>query len=160
MCSGFPLVGELSRSPCWRPRADDWYEHPISDRVFAELNRRLQEVLQESDKGLIVGPFEAHRFKAVGIHSRGDGSKLLPVALGAAYAAFAFSVVQEGSDGHKTTRRCEDYRRSHHNDTVRAYDKPPHNAVVTYVRVIRVWSALHEDVQVWCQDMLSAYRLI
>ena len=94
----------------------------------------LQEVLQERDKGLIEGPFKAHPdwgFTAVGIDSRGDGSKLLPVAPCAACAAFAFSVVQEGSDGCKKIRRCEDYRRSHHNDTVRAYDKPPHDTVDT-----------------------------
>ncbi|CAE7654513.1 Dnmt3b [Symbiodinium sp. CCMP2592] len=178
LCSGFPLIGQLSRSPGWHPRTDDWYDHPIPESVFAKLNRQhvreraarprpdpewqtmLSEVLQERDKGLLEGPFEAHPdwgFQAVG-PSTSDKADLLPMTSEVAYAAFAFSVVQEGSDNRRKVRRCEDYRRSHHNDTVRAFDKPPHDTVDTYVRIVRAWASLHQDAQVWCQDMMSAYR--
>ena len=178
LCSGFPLIGKLSRSPGWHARTDDWYDHPIAEDVFARLNQQhvreraakqrpdpewrtmLEEVLLERDKGLLEGPFEAHvawGFAAVGPDT-GHSAGLLPMTSGPAYAAFAFSVVQAGSDNKRKVRRCEDYRRSHHNDTVRAFDKPPHDTVDTYVRVIRAWAALHEDAEVWCQDMMSAYR--
>ena len=178
LCSGFPLIGKLSRSPGWHARTDDWYDHPIAEDVFARLNQQhvreraakqrpdpewrtmLEEVLLERDKGLLGGPFEAHvawGFAAVGPDT-GHSAGLLPMTSGPAYAAFAFSVVQAGSDNKRKVRRCEDYRRSHHNDTVKAFDKPPHDTVDTYVGVIRAWAALHEDAEVWCQDMMSAYR--
>eukprot|EP00439_Symbiodinium_sp_Y106_P068799 s2000_g11.t1 len=37
LCSGFPLIGKLSRSPGWHARTDDWYDHPIAEDVFAVL---------------------------------------------------------------------------------------------------------------------------
>ena len=145
LSSGFPLLGELSRSPGWQSRTDDWYERPISEATFARLNSQhirartarnkpdpewrtmLSEILAEKDQGLIEGPFEAHPswgFEAVGA-AADDTTGLRPLPSGAAYAAFAFSVVQEGADGRRKVRRCEDYRRSYHNATVRAHDKPP-----------------------------------
>ena len=176
LSAGFPLLGEISRSPGWHPRDDDRYQFPISQETFASLNGQyirgkaakqrpdpewqtmLQEILKERKQGLIEGPFEAHPswgFSAVGPDA---DSVLLPMEGEQAFGAFAFSVVQEGSDGKKKTRRCEDYRRSFHNSTVKAHDKPPHDTVDTYIRVIRAWALLHQDVHVWCQDMMSAYR--
>ena len=176
LLSGFPLLGELHRSPGWQSRTDDWYEHPISEATFASLNSQhirtrmvrnkpdpewrtmLSEILAEKDQGLVEGPFEAHSswgFKAVGA-TADDASGLQPLPEGAAYAAFAFSVVQEGADGRRKVRRCEDYRRSYHNATVRVHDKPPHDSIDSYVRVIIAWAALHQHPQVWCQDMLGA----
>ena len=106
LCSGFPLLGTLRRSPGWHPRSDDRYSHPIAESVFADLNRQhirerstrqqpdpewrsmLQEILQERDKGLIEGPFEAHPswgFQAIG---SSPGEALLQMAPGPAYGAF------------------------------------------------------------------------
>ena len=178
LSAGFPLLGELRRSPGWQSRTDDWYEHPICEATFARLNSQhirartarnkpdpewqtmLEEVLSERAQGLIEGPFEAHPswgFEAVGT-SADQSAGLHPLPPGAAYAAFAFSVVQEGADGRRKVRRCEDYRRSYHNATVRAHDKPPRDSIDSYVRVIIAWAALHQQPQVWCQDMLGAYR--
>ncbi|OLP86253.1 DNA (cytosine-5)-methyltransferase 3A [Symbiodinium microadriaticum] len=172
---GFPLLGTLRRSPGWHTRTDDWYDHPVTEEVFSSLNCRhirqrakahkadpewecmLKEVLQERDQGRIQGPFRAHEswgFRAVAT----DGDDLVPMPSGPAYAAFAFSVVQEGSDGSKKVRRCEDYRRSHHNSTIKALDKPPHDSVESYVRILLAWAFLGILAQVWCQDLMAAYR--
>ncbi|CAE7501758.1 unnamed protein product [Symbiodinium sp. CCMP2456] len=94
---GFPLIGQLRRSPGWHARTDEWYAHPISE---------------ERDQGGV------------------EGQDLLEMPQGPAYAAFAFSVVQEGSDGRKKT----------------------------YVRVLLTWAFLGVVAQIWCQDMMAAYR--
>ena len=172
---GFPLLGELRRCPGWHPRTDDWYDHPITEATFASLNRdhiqsrtkcaradpewqvMLDEVLHERAQGRVEGPFQAHPtwgFTA----AEARPAELPAIPSGPAYAAFAFSVVQEGSDGRKKVRRCEDYRRSHHNSTIRALDKPPHDSVATYVRVLLAWAALGIVAQIWCQDLMAAYR--
>ena len=174
---GFPLLGELRRSPGWHARTDEWYAHPIAEEVFSSLNCRhirqrarahkadpewecmLTEVLQGRDHGRIQGPFRAHEswgFEAVSM--QGSSEELIPMPRGPSYAAYAFSVVQEGSDGRKKVRRCEDYRRSHHNSTIRALDKPPHDSVESYVRIILAWAFLGIIAQVWCQDLMAAYR--
>ena len=176
---GFPLIGQLRRSPGWHARTDDWYDHPISEETFAALNQQhirqrartpradpewqcmLSEVLKEKAEGRIEGPFRAHDswgFNAVDAGEADLPGELLDMPAGPAYAAFAFSVVQEGSDGRKKVRRCEDYRRSHHNSTISAADKPPHDSVESYVRVLLAWAFLGIVAQVWCQDLMAAYR--
>ena len=179
LCRGFPLLGELRRSPGWHPRTDDWYAHPISESTFHALNSQhirdrlqrhrpdpewqamLHEVLAEKAQGRIDGPFQAHHdwgFMSVSEEPGGHAAPLKPLPPGPAYAAFAFSVVQEGSDGNKKVRRCEGYRRSHHNSTIRAVDKPPHDTVETYVRILIAWALSGEQAQIWCQDLMAAYR--
>ena len=68
--------------------------------------------------------------------------------------------MQEGSDGQRKVRRCEDYRRSFHNDTVEAFDVPPHDdiGVYVYVSLIRHLAAEGEFAMIWAQDLHSAYR--
>ena len=119
-------------------------------RLDAEWSAMLAEVLEEKQAGRIEGPFEAHPswgFESVSpdptLHA------LLPMPSGPAYAAFAFSVIQEGSDGRRKVRRCEDYRRSLHNSTILAFDKPPHDTVDTYLRVIRFFAAAGIPAQIW-----------
>ena len=176
---GFPLIGPLRQSPGWHIRTDDWYAHPVSEATFSDLNAShirhraarpradpewqcmLDEVVAERATGRIEGPFQAHDawgFQAVAEDATTSSVDLQPMDPGPAYAAFAFSVVQEGSDGCTKVRRCEDYRRSHHNSTIHAVDKPPHDSVETYVRVILFWAFLGFLAQVWCQDLMAAYR--
>ena len=176
---GFPLLGPLRQSPGWHIRTDDWYAHPISEDTFAALNREhirtraarpkadpewqcmLEEVVAERAAGRVEGPFQAHAswgFQAVSEAPEDASGALQDMAPGPAYAAFAFSVVQEGSDNRKKVRRCEDYRRSHHNSTIHAVDKPPHDSVETYVRVLLFWAFIGILAQVWCQDLMAAYR--
>ena len=129
-----------SRSPGWHPRTDDWYDHPS----FAALNRlhvqhrtqrpradpewraMLDEVLQEREQGRVEGPFRTHPswgFQAVGAAQQPTTTSFrtsrqdrlaLPLLL------VLFKKVLTD------VRRCacEHYRRSHHNSTIRAFDKP------------------------------------
>ena len=61
-------------------------------------------------------------------------------------------MVQQGSDGGRKVRRCEDYRRSFHNATIETNDIPAHDTVDTYVQIIRY------TARPWCQDLWAAYR--
>ena len=97
-------------------------------------------------------------FQAVAPRGHPELQSLLALPEGPRYGAFAFSVCQEGSDGRPKVRRCEDYRRSHHNDTIQVTDKPPHDCVDAYVSLIRRFSRAAGKVCVWGQDMWAAYR--
>ena len=107
------------------------------------------------------GPFQAPAewgFRSVTPRNQPLFQRLLPLPEGPHYGAFAFSVCQEGSDGKQKIRRCEDYRRSYHNDTIGATDKPPHDCVDAYVNLIRTFSLRSDRVLIWGQDMWAAYR--
>ena len=161
MCRGFPLLGELrhTRLASRRPRSDDTYGRPISKETFARLNdayvrdrmqrdrldpewrHMLHEVLQEVASGRMEGPFQGpERWPR----------KTVGLLLGDCFVA---RVVQTGADGQRKVRRCEDYRRSHHNSTISVRDRPG-----VYVETIRRARRLGMDPQVWCQDLSDAYR--
>ena len=72
--------------------------------------------------------------------------------------AGAFSVVQQSSDGARNIRRCEDYRRSFHNDTIEASDVPAQDTVDTYVHILRLFHQAGHATKLWCQDLWAAYR--
>ena len=175
---GFPVLGSIEPSPGWRPRLDDKYDHPISDEAFASLNQDyvnqklrqgrvdsewaclLEEVLQEVSLGRMSGPYEAPSHwpkRCVPIASHRDFSECLPAEHDIRVAT-AVSVVQQGSDGSRKVRRCEDYRRSGHNSTVRVLDIPAHDDISKYVHILlRLHAAGHRSL-VWCQDLWAAYR--
>ena len=106
------------------------------------------------------GPYEAPSHwpkRCVPIASHRDFSECLP-AEHDIQVATAFSVVQQGSGGSRKVRRCEDYRRSGHNSTVRVLDIPAHDDISKYVHILlRLHAAGHRSL-VWCQDLWAAYR--
>ena len=175
---GFPVLGRIEPSPGWRPRLDDKYDHPISDAAFTNLNNDyvnqklrqgrvdsewetwLQEVLQEVSLGRMSGPYEAPSAwprRCVPVASHSAYSKCLP-AESDTRVATAFSVVQQGSDGARKVRRCEDYMRSGHNSTIHVSDIPAHDDISRYVHILLRLNAAGCQSLVWCQDLWAAYR--
>ena len=175
---GFPVLGRIEPSPGWRPRLDDKYDHPISDAAFTNLNidyvnqklrqgrvdseweTLLQEVLPEVSLGRMSGPYEAPSEwprRCVPVASHSAYSKCLP-AESDIRVATAFSVVQQGSDGARKVRRCEDYRRSGHNSTIHVSDIPAHDDISRYVHILLRLNAAGCQSSVWCQDLWAAYR--
>ena len=175
---GFPVLGRLEPSPGWRHRLDDRYDHPITDSAFVALNQQyvneklrkgkvdaewetlLAEILQEVDLGRMSGPYAAPSGWArqcVPLASHERLSVCLPAQEDARVAA-AFSVVQQGSDGSRKVRRCEDYRRSGHNATIQVSDVPAHDDIDKYVQILLRLNAAGHASEVWCQDLWAAYR--
>ncbi|CAE7364819.1 Dnmt3b [Symbiodinium sp. CCMP2592] len=158
LTQGLPMLGRLRPSPGWMPRLDEKYQEPISLAAFSVLNKHhveqrlqnprvdaeweclLKEVMQEVSEGRMEGPFRAPaswRRQTVAVADAPGFDQLLECPDEHPFAAWAFSVVQQGSDGGRKVRRCEDYRRSCHNDTISASDVPPHDDVSVYVAMVR-----------------------
>lgn len=68
-------------------------------------------------------------------------------------AAFCFAVCQSDK-----VRRCEDYKRSGHNQRVETFDCPPHHGIQTYVELAKAFASHGRPCEVWAQDLSSAYR--
>ena len=179
LSNGMPMIGHIRPTPGWLPRTDGKYSDPISFEAFQRLNEShvqerltrhrvddewsvlLEEVMTEVEAGRMEGPFQAPaswKRQAVAVPGRPGFQKLLECPDKCPCIAWAFSVVQEGSDGKRKVRRCEDYRRSFHNDTVEAFDTPPHDDIGVYVSMIRHLRASGEFVVIWAQDLEAAYR--
>ena len=67
-------------------------------------------------------------------------------------------MVQQGSDGSRKVRRCEDYRRSGHNSTIHVQVIPAYDDISRYVQILLRLEAAGHDTEVWCQDLWAAYR--
>ena len=130
-------------------------------RVDAEWESLLSEVMTEVRAGRMEGPFEAPDCwpkAAVPVVGVSGFDVLRKCPDDRPCIAWAFSVVQEGSDGHRKVRRCEDYRRSFHNDTIEAFDIPPHDDIGVYVAMVRHLHSEGHCALIWAQDLHSAYR--
>ena len=174
---GMPLLGSMPHSPGWRPRTDDTYRFPVSISAFATANadyihrclRRprvdpewralLQEVHREVIAGRMEGPFQSPpEWPKQTVDAAAVGLRRLPLPPGPVFVARAFSVCQTGADGSRKVRRCEDYRRSFHNATIQAGDRPEHDDIEVYIQVLRLAKQLGLQPQVWCHDLADAYR--
>ena len=170
---GFETVGELHPGCGWLPRLDERYASPLELSVFHRVNKRyvltklrqnyvdehwqpmLDEILEDRSKGRLEGPFEAPEdWPRPSVAPPGEALLKLPDK--EMFAAFCFSVSQ-----HDKIRRCEDYRRSHHNETVCVKDIPHHDTIDAYAR-LAFWWLSHQDtpVAIWAHDLDSAYRQI
>ncbi|CAE7455635.1 setd6 [Symbiodinium necroappetens] len=130
-------------------------------RVDPEWEPMLQEILSEVRMGRMRGPFASPDDwpkACVPVAGVVGFTECKPLEGERVFAAGAFSVVQQGSDGSKKVRRCEDYRRSYHNATICTADVPAHDTVETYVQIIRMLIMLGYWVLLWCQDLWAAYR--
>ena len=169
---GFSTVGALHSGVGWWPRLDGKYQHPLDLKTFHTLNysyvqhrlgqghvdenweAMLQELLEDRFRGRLEGRFLALQHwmaQTVGI----PGEALLEAPSGPVYAAFCFSVQQN-----EKIRRCEDHRRSFHNDTISVADVPHHDTIDAYTR-LSLWWLRHSpgSVSVWAHDLDSAsYR--
>ncbi|CAE7252463.1 DNMT3B [Symbiodinium sp. CCMP2592] len=172
---GLPLLGKMPPSPGWRPRTDDTYRFPISLPAFAKVNREYIEHCLKKPRvdpewrallaevsisaAPIEGPFEGPPdWPRKTVDAASVGLSKQPLPAGPVFAARAFSVCQTGADGSRKVRRCEDYRRSHHNSTIEAHDRPEHDDIEVYIQVLRLAKKLGLQPEIWCHDLADAYR--
>lgn len=170
LSSGFDYVGPQHPGPGWLPRLDEAYTHPIKLETFEKLNEQyvhqkltrgfvdqhwesmLQELVEEKQLDRVQGPFAAPSTwpcKTVAPL----GHQLLPPPPGTVFPSVCFAVVQSDK-----IRRCEDLRRSFHNQTIFATQSPTHHNVDVYINAIRHLGQQGEELQLWSHDLDSAYR--
>ena len=170
LSSGFRVTGKLTPGPGWLPRTDSRYSYPISDATFKTINAahtrsRLQhyrvdphwkvmrdELLQELRLGRMEGPFIQPDWwpkKSITV----EGFTLQPLEDQDIRAAFCFAVCQSDK-----VRRCEDYKRSGHNQRVETFDCPPHHGIQTYVELAKAFASHGHPCEACAQDLSSAYR--
>ena len=168
---GFDIVGPQHPGPGWLPRTDGRYSSPLDLDTFTKVNSSyllhrlrhpyvdqhwqtmLDELIQDRNNGKLVGPLRAPDnwpVSTVGI--QGEPLQELPCeVLG---ASICFAVVQSDK-----IRRCEDFRRSHHNATIQAWDSPHHHCIGEYAS-LAAWNIKQgsKGVGLWAHDLDAAYR--
>ena len=167
---GFSILRELPPGPGWRPRTDNKYSFPIDETAFRTLNNAyidkklraarpdpcwnvlLQEVMQEVALGRMDGPFCGPNSWAQTCVAP-PGLTLQECPDQALTASVSFSVTQTDK-----VRRCEDFRRSHHNDLLLVKDTPNHHDISTHITMSWAFFQEQEQRTTWCQDLNSAYR--
>ena len=169
---GFDILGPQHPGVGWQPRLDGRYATPLDIDTFLKVNKdhitsriksrhvdkhwevMLDEILADRDKGKISGPYRAPLdwpFPSVSV----KGLPLLPLPEGPMGVAMSFSVEQADK-----IRRCEDYRRSYHNSTIRAGDSPHHHSIEGYAELSRYWAQRCGSSLTWAHDLDAAYRQI
>ena len=167
---GFALTGPQHQGPGWVARQDERYAHPVNHQTFKTLNQQyiaqklarkpldphwqtlLAEILKEKATGRLTGPHvtpPGWKVQTVGV----DGHPTVDLPTTEVLAAVCFSVVQSDK-----VRRCEDFRRSHHNSTLLAWDVPTHHSIDSYVHLCRSYGNQGVKAEIWTHDLDSAYR--
>ena len=168
---GFEVLGTLNPGAGWRPRTDQKYSFPITMEQFEKLNRSyihhklkvhrvdpswktmLEELLREQAMGRVSGPYSSPDWWPQPSVTP-NHLPLLQCPDQNLCPSVCFAVCQSDK-----TRRCEDYRRSFHNDTVRCFDSPSHHGVEDHLKVTREFHRLgYHHCETWCQDLAAAYR--
>ena len=179
MTHGFRLTGKLNSGLGWPKRQDSKYSSPLPWAEFLEANRRyinqklakhrtdphwetlLSEVASDVKKHRMTGPHHgppewAH--KTVAAAQFKHCQHLLPGPSKHEPTSVAFSIAQTGSDGNQKIRRGEDWRRSHHNETVAVDDVPTNHRSETFVELSRQIASQGRTSLLWGTDQEDAYR--
>ena len=182
--NGFDLAGNLKPGLGWAPTTAaqprlgiEDFKQLNDDYIIKEHQRReppmhwermLQDILQDCQRGRMMGPFAAPEkwgFETSGVddlteHTTGEKRGLLPPPRDEdCYPSIAFPVEQYKADGSLGVRRCEDWKRSGSNALAVAEDKPPHHGIDTYVALARyIFSVCGVAPQTWGHDHEAAYR--
>ena len=151
---GFDMLGELRRGPGWKDRDDAKYQHPSSiedlrranweyllaklrtTRVGEYTNTLLTELVEEARLGRVTGPLQAPAswpVQTVALPYVKGFDTLRPPPSVEPFVAASFPIIQTDEKGEIKVRRGEDWRRSGHNATVRAFDVPTHHFVEDFV---------------------------
>ena len=176
---GFDMLGELRRGPGWRTREDTKYQNPSSiddlrranweylvaklrtARVGEYTDTLLKELVDEAKLGRVVGPLRAPQswpVQTVALPFVPGFDHLQPAPSTEPFVAASFPIIQADEKGEVKVRRGEDWRRSSHNATVRAFDVPTHHFVEDFVDLARVTSQEGQDLRLFGHDLLNAYR--
>lgn len=170
LTEGFDIIGQLPPGPGWRPRTDQRYSFPIDMTAFRKLNQAyidkklrqqrpdscwqalLKEILQEIDLGRMDRPYSGPDHWKTPCHAP-PGLSLKPCPDQNLASSLSFAVVQVDK-----IRRCEDFRRSHHNDLLQVWDTPHHHDIGSHISIAKAFNDLGHPCSTWCQDLNSAYR--
>ena len=172
LTEGFDILGQQHPGVGWQPRLDGRYATPLDIDTFLKVNKEhifarikskqvdqhwevmLDEILADKERGKLSGPYRAPAdwpFPTVSVR----GLPLLALPSGPIGVATSFSVVQADK-----IRRCEDYRRSYHNATIKASDSPYHHSISSYAELSKYWVRSCGSSLTWAQDLDAAYRQI
>ena len=181
---GFPMMGALTRGTGWQTRIDGKYQNPctaenfrVNNNIYAQKichrqhshehwQKMLDEILTDVDNNRMAGPFRGPQHwpvATVAVPGRPD-LPLRDLPCQEPAVAIAFPIIQIGSDGNDKVRRGEDWRRSHHNATIHAYDAPHHHTIDCYVQQamyihrLRRQRGLPCTLRTWGHDHEGAYR--
>eukprot|EP00434_Breviolum_minutum_P002108 symbB.v1.2.001863.t2/scaffold77.1/size347087/34 len=154
---GFEVLGTLNPGAGWRPRTDQKYSFPITMEQFEKLNKSfihhklkahrvdpswktmLDELLREQAMGRVSGPYSSPSWWPLPSVTPND-LPLLQCPDQNLCPSVCFAVCQSDK-----TRRCEDYRRSFHNDTVRCFDSPSHHGVEDHLKILVIPACHYVD---------------
>ena len=123
------------------------------------------EVAKDVKRGRMTGPYltTLHLWpkKTVALATHEHTSSLIELPPDEPTpCAFAFTVIQTGSDGKVKVRRAEDWRRSGANATNKVQDTPAYHDITAFVDVI--WAIKdegeQEDIVTCALDHEDAYR--
>eukprot|EP00435_Cladocopium_sp_Y103_P059759 s29_g21.t1 len=179
LSQGFPLLGDLAPGWGWPKRKDDRYSHPL-DRaqllsenmayIQSKLHKHkcdphwqtlLNEIAQDVKHHRMEGPFHGPpewKQATVAASQFAHTQHLLQGPAHHAPTSMAFSIVQTGADGRDKIRRGEDWRRGHHNQTVKVADAPVNHRPDMFVAVARALAHQGLRAEVWGTDQEDAYR--
>ena len=154
----------------WQPRTDDRYSHPITKTAFYQHNTNytkaklqkyrvdpewqtmLSELVKELEKGRMSGPYAAPAtWSRPAVTLPGRDLQHLPDDQ--VCFSFCFSVRQTDK-----VRRCEDFTRSNHNNTMVAHDVPHHHTIEIFADLARAMAIRGSEPLIWAQDLNGAYR--
>ena len=177
---GFNMLGHLDPGPGWKSRTDmklsdpwdmltlrghnkDYIAKKVRQgRVDEHWSKMLDEILADCKLLRMEGPFQAPAdaiFQTVGLPPEYQRDMLNEVPIDI-IIAWAFAILQIGSDGLDKLRRGEDWRRGGQNATTHALDQPHHHTPDHYVtagdKVHQLWP--EGKINLWGHDHDGAYR--
>ena len=175
---GFPVLGKMSPGLGWEKRQDMKYAQPMRLSSFMQLNEEhvlsrvhqtkpdkhwqsLLEISKDIEKQRMVGPLTAPPSWGIRTIPSIHHPNTQALTEGPSHhvpTSFAFSVEQTGADGQTKVRRCEDWKRSRHNETIEGEDIPPTHRVNTFIAVANEFHAKGFSTHLWGADHESAYR--
>ena len=179
IAEGFPVVGRMSPGLGWKKRMDMKYAQPMRFESFLKLNEEhvlsrlhqtkpdphwqamLCEISKDIEKNRMIGPLTAPPswgIRTIPSVHHPNTQRLQDGPSCHVPTSFAFSVEQTGADGLTKVRRCEDWKRSRHNDTVEGEDIPPTHRVNTFIAVANEFRSQGFTTHLWGADHESAYR--
>jgi len=153
LTDGFNMMGHLMPGPGWKNRSDQKLSDPwtleqlrehnapyiqgktAQGRVDERWQKMLGEIIADTKLLRMEGPFEAPEwasFKSAKLPAEYELQNQ-PLKEQDIIIAWAFAILQVGSDGLGKIRRGEDWRRGGQNATTHAFDQPHHHTPDHYV---------------------------
>ena len=174
----FDMIGEVRRGPGWRDRDDDRYSRPITmDKlrssnlacVRSRTSTRGRRHTRTSCLCLTSSWRRQDWAESSDQPGHPSGGQLPPRPLWTSPTWILLwkhrqgssrprAILQEDENGKLKIRWGEDWRRSSHNATVRAWDAPTHHNVEDFVSMAKRMSHQNANIHIFGRDLLNAYQ--